>query len=102
MINKNVIRYNFNLKISKLTTRINYSFVFKKYLKSVNSLKFIKFYNNLIKNKRKFKKKIVRNFSSLLSDRKISLEILKQYKNYNPFKRKRFKKIKNKKNKKKN
>ena len=101
MINENVIRYNFNLKISKLTTRINYSFVFKKYLKSVNSLKFIKFYNNLIKNKRKFKKKIVRNFSSLLSDRKISLEILKQYKNYNPFKRKRFKKIKNKKNKKK-
>lgn len=98
MINKNIIRYNFNLKVSKLTTRINYSFSFKKYLKSVNSLKFIKFYNKLIKNKRKFKKKIVKNISSLLLDRKLSLEVLKQYRSYNPFKRKRFKKLKNKKN----
>lgn len=101
MINKNIIRYNFNLKISKLTTRINYSFVFKKYLKSVNSIKFIKFYNNLIRNRKNFKKKIVKNLSSLLLDRKLSLEIFKQYKNCNPFKRKQFKMLKNKNNKKK-
>ena len=98
--NKNLIRFNFNLKISKQTTRINYSFFFKKYLKTVNTLKFVNFYNKLTKNKRKFKKKTLKSFSKLLKDRKLSVLLFKQYKINNSLKRKK-KKSKLKKTKKK-
>ena len=98
--NKNLIRFNFNLKISKQTTRINYSFFLKKYLKTVNTLKFVNFYNKLTKNKRKFKKKTLKSFSKLLKDRKLSVLLFKQYKINNSLKRKK-KKSKFKKTKKK-
>ena len=98
--NKNLIRFNFNLKISKQTTRINYSFFLKKYLKTVNTLKFVNFYNKLTKNKRKFKKKTLKSFSKLLKDRKLSVLLFKQYKINNSLKRKK-KKTKIKKTKKK-
>jgi ribosomal protein S7 len=98
--NKSLIRFNFNLKISKQTTRINYSFFLKKYLKTVNTLKFVNFYNKLTKNKRKFKKKTLKSFSKLLKDRKLSVLLFKQYKINNFLKRKR-KKSKSKKTKKK-
>jgi len=98
--NKNYIRFNFNLKISKQNTRINYSFFFKKYLKTINTLKFVNFYNKLTKNKRKFKRKIFRSFNHLLNDRKLSLLIFKQYK-INKFLKRKKKKLKSKTNKKK-
>lgn len=92
-LKKNLIRFNFNLKISKKTTRINYSFFLKKYLKTINTLKFINFYNKLIKNKRKFKRKTLKSISRLLKDRKISLLLLKQYKINNYLKRKKKKRF---------
>lgn len=92
-LKKNLIRFNFNLKISKQTTRINYSFFFKKYLKTINTLKFINFYNKLIKNRRKFKRKTLKSISRLLKDRKISLLLLKQYKINNYLKRKKKKRF---------
>ena len=98
---KNLIRFNFNLKTSKQITRINYSFFFKKYLKTINTLKFVNFYNKLTKNRRKFKRKTFRSFSNLLKDRKLSILISKQYKLNKFLKRKRKKsksKIKKKKN----
>jgi ribosomal protein S7 len=97
---KNLIRFNFNLKTSKQITRINYSFFFKKYLKTINTLKFVNFYNKLTKNRRKFKRKTFRSFSNLLKDRKLSILISKQYKLNKFLKRKRKKsksKIKKKK-----
>lgn len=100
MLTKNLIRFNFNLKISKQTTRINYSFFLKKYIKTVNTLKFVNFYNKLTKNKRKFKKKTLKSFSKLLKDRKLSVLLFKQYKINNSLKRKK-KKSKFKKTKKK-
>jgi len=100
MLNKNLIRFNFNLKISKQTTRINYSFFLKKYIKTINTLKFVNFYNKLTKNKRKFKKKTLKSFSKLLKDRKLSVLLFKQYKINNSLKRKK-KKSKFKKTKKK-
>jgi ribosomal protein S7 len=100
MLNKNLIRFNFNLKISKQTTRINYSFFLKKYIKTINTLKFVNFYNKLTKNKRKFKRKTLKSFSKLLTDRKLSILLFKQYKINNLLKRKR-KKSKSKKTKKK-
>lgn len=98
MLNKNLIRFNFNLKISKQTTRINYSFFLKKYIKTINTLKFVNFYNKLTKNKRKFKRKTLKSFSKLLNDRKLSILLFKQYKKNNLLKRKR-KKSKSKKTK---
>lgn len=89
ILNKNIIRFNFNLKISKQTTRINYSFFLKKYLKTINTLKFVNFYKKLTKNKRKFKRTTLKSFSNLLKDRKLSLLIFKQYKLNNLLKRKR-------------
>lgn len=100
MLNKNLIRFNFNLKISKQTTRINYSFFLKKYIKTINTLKFVNFYNKLTKNKRKFKRKTLKSFSKLLTDRKLSILLFKQYKINNLLKRKK-KKSKSKKTKKK-
>lgn len=97
--NKNLIKFNFNLKNSKKNTRINYSFFFKKYLKTINTLKFVNFYIKLTKNKRKFKRKTFKSFSNLLQDRKLSILIFKQYKLNNFLKKKR-KKLKLKKNKK--
>lgn len=97
---KNLIRFNFNLKTSKQITRINYSFFFKKYLKTINTLKFVNFYTKLTKNRRKFKRKTFRSFSNLLKDRKLSILISKQYKLNKFLKRKRKKsksKIKKKK-----
>ena len=87
--NKNSIQFNFNLNNSKKITRINYSFFFKKYLKTINTLKFINFFNKLSKNKRKFKRKVLKPVSKLLLDRKLSLLIFKQYKIRNFLKRKR-------------
>lgn len=92
MLNKNLIRFNFNFKISKNTTRINYSFFLRKYLKTINTLKFVNFYNKLTKNRRKFKRTTLKSFSKLLNDRKISLLLLKRYKLNNYLKRKRKKK----------
>ena len=89
MLNKNLIRFNFNLKISKQTTRINYSFFLKKYIKTINTLKFVNFYNKLTKNKRKFKRKTLKSFSKLLTDRKLSILLFKQYKINNLLKRKK-------------
>jgi hypothetical protein len=73
----------------------------KKYIKTINTLKFVNFYNKLTKNKRKFKRKTLKSFSKLLTDRKLSILLFKQYKINNLLKRKK-KKIKIKKNKKKN
>ena len=87
--NKNSIQFNFNLNNSKKITRINYSFFFKKYLKTINTLKFINFFNKLSKNKRKFKRRVLKPVSKLLLDRKLSLLIFKQYKIRNFLKRKR-------------
>ena len=98
--NKNLIRFNFNLKNSKQITRINYSFYLKKYLKTINTLKFVNFYSKLTKNRRKFKRKTFKSLSNLLKDRKLSLLIFNQYKINNFLKRKR-KKSKSKNNKKK-
>lgn len=95
MITKNLIRFNFNLNNSKKITRINYSYFFKKYLKTINTLKFVNFFNKLTKNKRKFKRKTLKSVSKLLKDRKLSLLIFKQYKLKNKLKRKR-KKIRSK------
>lgn len=92
MLNKNLIRFNFNFKISKSTTRINYSFFLRKYLKTINTLKFVNFYNKVTKNRRKFKRTTLKSFSRLLNDRKISLLLLKRYKINNFLKRKRKKK----------
>lgn len=92
-MNKELIRLNFNLKFSKQITRINYSFNFKKYLKSVNSLKFVNFYSKLLKNKRKFKRKILKNLKYLSNDRYLSLKLIKQYKKFNPYKRKKKSKL---------
>ena len=92
--NKNLIRFNFNLKNSKQIIRINYSFFLKKYLKTINTLKFVNFYNKLIKNRRKFKRKTIKSFSNLLKDRKLSISIFKHYKLNNFLKKKR-KKLKN-------
>ncbi len=78
--NKNLIRFNFNLKNSKNITRINYSFFLRKYLKSVNVLKFVNFYKKLTKNRRKFRRKTMKSVSTLFKDRKISLLLFKQYK----------------------
>jgi ribosomal protein S7 len=100
ILTKNLIRFNFNLKNSKQTTRINYSFFLKKYLKTINTLKFVNFYNKLTKNRRKFKRKTFRSFSNLLKDRKLSILLFKQYKSNNLLKRKR-KKSKSKNTKKK-
>ena len=100
MIKKNQLYYNFNLKSSKSIVRINYSYIFKKYVNSLNASKFLLFYKRLIKNKKRFKRKTIKNLSRLLKDRKLSLEVFKQYKKYNPFK-KRKKKSKSKKKKKK-
>jgi len=99
-LKKNLIQFNFNLKISKKTTRINYSFFLKKYLKTINTLKFINFYNKLIKNRRKFKRKTLKSISRLLKDRKISLLLLKQYKINNYLKRKKKKRFNKRKKKK--
>lgn len=102
MLTKNLIRFNFNLKISKQTTRINYSFFLKKYIKTVNTLKFVNFYNKLTKNKRKFKRKTLKSFTKLLNDRKLSILLFKQYKIDKCLKRKRKKsKLKSKSKKKK-
>lgn len=98
--NKNLIRFNFNLKNSKQITRINYSFFLKKYLKTVNTLKFVNFYKKLTKNKRKFKRKTSKFISTLLKDRKLSILLFKHYKLNKFLKRKRRKsksKIKKKK-----
>jgi ribosomal protein S7 len=100
VLTKNLIRFNFNLKNSKQITRINYSFFLKKYLKTINTLKFVNFYNKLTKNRRKFKRKTFKSFSNLLQDRKLSLLIFKQYKINRFLKRKR-KKSRSKANKKK-
>jgi ribosomal protein S7 len=97
---KNLIRFNFNLKNSKQITRINYSFFLKKYLKTINTLKFVNFYNKLTKNRRKFKRKTFRSFSKLLKDRKLSILISKQY-SINKFLKRKRKKSKSKINKKK-
>lgn len=94
--NKNFVRFNFNLKNIKTTTRINYSFFLKKYLKTLNTLKVINFFNKLIKNKRKFKRKTLKSFSNLFKDRKLTLLIFKQYKLNNFLKRRRRKAKKNK------
>lgn len=98
--NKNLVRFNFNLKNSKQITRINYSFFLKKYLKTVNTLKFVNFYKKLTKNKRKFKRKTSKFISNLLKDRKLSILLFKHYKLNKFLKRKRKKsksKIKKKK-----
>jgi hypothetical protein len=87
--NKNMIRFNFNLKNTKQTTRINYSFFLKKYLKTINTLKLVNFFKKLTKNRRKFKKKTLRSISRLFKDRKISLLLFKQYKINRSLKRKR-------------
>lgn len=92
--NKNFVRFNFNLKNIKKTTRINYSFFLKKYLKTLNTLKVVNFFNKLIKNKRKFKRKTLKSFSNLFKDRKLTLLIFKQYKLNNLLKRRRKKKSK--------
>jgi ribosomal protein S7 len=92
MLNKNLVRFNFNFKTSKNITRINYSFFLRKYLKTINTLKFVNFYNKLTKNRRKFKRTTLKSFSKLLTDRKISLLFLKRYKINNFLKRKRKKK----------
>jgi ribosomal protein S7 len=99
LTNKNIIRFNFNLKNTKETTRINYSFFLKKYLKTINTLKLVNFLKKLTKNRRKFKKKTLRSVSRLFKDRKISLLLFKQYKINRFLKRKR-KKSRLKKNKK--
>lgn len=101
LVTKNLIRFNFNLNNSQKTTRINYSFSLKKYLKTNNTLKLINFFNKLSKNKRRFKRKSLKSFSKLLKDRKFSLLLFKQYKIKNFLKRPRRKKSKFKKIKKK-
>lgn len=95
LANKNLIRFNFNLKISRQTTRINYSFFLRKYLKTINALKFVNFYKKLTKNRRKFKRKTLKSFSKLLNDRKLSILLFKHYKIDNCLKRKK-KKLKSK------
>lgn len=98
MLKKN-INFNFNLKKNNInsTTRIRYSFNLNKYLKTINSFKINYFFKNLIKNKKKFKRKNLKKFNRLLKDRTISIKILKLYKILKPFKRKKSKRFKKKK-----
>ena len=93
--NKNLIRFNFNLKNSKKITRINYSFFLRKYLKTINVLKFVNFYNKLTKNRRNFRRKTMKSVSNLLKDRKISVLLFKQYK-FNKYLKKRRRRLKSK------
>src|SRR3990167_9734732 len=98
--NKNLIRFNFNLKNAKKNTNIKYSFFLKNYLKTINTLKFVNFYTKLTKNRRKFKRKTFKSFSNLLKDRKLSVLLFKQYK-INRFLKRKKKKSKSKNTKKK-
>lgn len=94
MTKKNIIRYNFNLKISKQITRIKYSFFFKKYIRSVNIIKFLKFYNKLIKRKKPFKRDVLIKLKKIIQNKKITQEILKYHYQNNPFKKPVFKRLK--------
>lgn len=89
LINKNIIRFNFNFKNTKETTRINHSFFLKKYLKTINTLKLVNFFKKITKNKRKFKRKTLKSITRLFKDRKISLLLFKQYEINNQLKRRR-------------
>lgn len=97
---KEIIKFNFNLKKinnQTKTTRINYSFVLKKYLKSLNSFKLNNFFKKLTKNKKKFKRNSLKRFNRLLKDRYLSNKILKLYSILKPFKRKKKKRFNKKK-----